>query len=815
MGLTQAELAVRAGLSTRGVSDLERGLRGAPYPDTVARLANALVLGEAERTRLHIAARYGRGPLDPRLAAPPASESPLPEQLTSFVGREREIARVQHLLGTTRLLTLSGTGGVGKTRLALEVARVCVHAYRDGVTLVDLAALASGDLVPRAVATALGLVEQSTVPAHAVLVETLRPQQRLLVLDNCEHLASACADLAETLLRACARLRILATSREALAVPGELVWRVPSLGLPPPVSEAGLSEIARAESVRLFVDRAQTASDGFTLNADNALDVSEICSRLDGIPLAIELAAARVRLMAPRQIGERLEHALQVLAPGSRSAPARQQTLRATLEWSYRLLDEPERLLFAYLSVFAAGWTLEAAESICATSGVATEDVLELLSRLVDRSLVQVEPRPGGMVRYRLLETLRQFAEERLRDGGDLDVLRARHADYFVDLGRQAEPHMNGGPHFATWVERLESERDNVRAALRWCVARGEVERGLALGAAVWRMWYVRGALSEGREWLEALLRLSRGSGRTATQAKVLSAAAALIAQQGDHARAEALLGEALEIARELGDTRRICICFNNLGISLRSRGQLALASARLMEAIASAQACGERIMEAISLANLADVLIEQSDLPAASRLLERCLAGWRDLSDAAGTASATGRIGYVALAMGDLATAATLCERAVHLHRAVGNAVGMMCRLIELAWVRHVQGDDDAARALFEEGLVLSQGLGSRPMLARFFEGLAAIDAADHPERSLRLAGAAAGVREAIGSATQDVPGSSTLSLIDKQQLAWLEPTRRAFGEPAARRAWSEGAALALGEAVAYALAPRVIASS
>src|SRR5829696_7848515 len=401
-------------------------------------------------------------PSQPPVGSPPKKEPVdeggkhnLPASLSSFVGRERELVEAKRMLAMTRLLTLTGAGGSGKTRVALEVAKDLVGAYPDGVWLVELASLAEGTLVPQAMAEALGASEEPGRTLIEALVDVLRSKQMLLVLDNCEHLLGAAARLTETLLGACAGLRVLATSRQALGVQGEATWLVPPLSGPDPQKRHTVEKLGGYESVRLFVERARSRAPAFALDPKNAPAVEEICWRLEGMPLAIELAATRVGTLGVEQISERLGDSLKLLICSSRTATRRQRTLRGTLDWSFELLDEPERKLFGRLSVFAGGWTLEAAEVVGAGDGIEEGEVLGLLSQLVDRSLMVIESTGEGRVRFRMLEPVRQYAQERLEESGEADAVRSRHATFFLGLAEEAEPELQG-PRQGAWLEQLE-----------------------------------------------------------------------------------------------------------------------------------------------------------------------------------------------------------------------------------------------------------------------------------------------------------------------------------------------------------------------
>ena len=455
----------------------------------------------------------------------------LPLQLTSFVGREREMAQVRELLEDNRLLTFTGPGGSGKTRLALVVASGLGRGFEDGVWLVELASLSDPELVPQAVASVLGVRETPGTPLVDSLRIHLGSRGVLLVLDNCEHLVEACASLAEALLHSCPNLRILATSREALGVSGETIFAIPPLSLPDPRRLPALESLPRYEATRLFVERAKAARHGFSLTEGNAMAVAQVCYRLDGIPLAIELAAARIRVLSAEQISSRLDDSFRLLTGGGRSALAHQRTLRTAMDWSHELLSEEEQAMLRRLSVFAGGFTLEAAETVGTGEGIEGDEILDLLASLVDKSLVLVDQQEE--IRYRLLETVRQYGREKLEESGEAERVRRRHANYYLALAEEAERGLSGSDQ-APWLARLETEHDNLRAALRWSLGGGEAEPGLGLAAALWSFWYTRGHLSEGRRWLESAV-FENGRLRTRTKARALGGAGYIALFQGEY----------------------------------------------------------------------------------------------------------------------------------------------------------------------------------------------------------------------------------------------------------------------------------------
>jgi predicted ATPase/class 3 adenylate cyclase len=539
----------------------------------------------------------------PPLLSPQAPRHNLPATLTGLIGREQELGEILALLGTERLVTLTGTGGVGKTRLALAAAAEVVDHYRDGVWLVELAGLADASLVAGAVAQALGLREEPGRPLLATLSDHLQDQRLLLVLDNCEHLVMACADLASALVRRCPTLSILATSREGLEVAGEHRYRVPSLPVPDLASLPPPEWLASTAAVALFVARARERRPDFALGAQNARAVARVCVRLDGIPLAIELAAARVGSLAVEGIAARLDDCFRLLTGGSRDALPRQRTLRATLDWSYDLLDKGEQQLLDRLSVLGAGGcTLDGVETVCGGDGIAVLEVLDLLGGLVNKSLVQAEE-AGGEVRYGLLETVRQYGLEHLAASGGAASVRDRHLGWFLALAEQAEPRLSG-PDQGQWLARLEAEHDNLRAALGWARERGAAEEGLRLAGALWRFWEIHGDWGEGRDWLEGAL-AGGGHGVPAARARALHGAGILAFRQGDAGRAVARLEEALDLYRELGDTCAIAASLGNLGLVAYRQGEYGRAVARLEEALDLLRELDDMPGIAASLVNL------------------------------------------------------------------------------------------------------------------------------------------------------------------------------------------------------------------
>jgi predicted ATPase/transcriptional regulator with XRE-family HTH domain len=818
-GLSQAELAERAGLSARAISDLERGARRFPYPTTVRRLARALGLGRSERAAL-IAARATAGvsacaadKLRPEVPTRPAADgrdrivdiagrparrsNNLPAQLSSFVGREREVADVRCLLQTTRLLTLTGTGGVGKTRLALQVASETLEEYPDGIWFIDLAPLGAGELVARAVSSVLGVREEPTRPLVETLTDVLGARRLLLLLDNCEHLVQACAALADCLLRACEGLSILATSRETLRIDGETAWRAPSMTVPDELL-GSLEQVRQVEAVRLFLERAVAAQARFRLTAENAAAVIEICQRLDGIPLAIELAAARVSMLPVEQLVARLDDRLRLLTGGSRLAPSRQQTLRATVQWSYDLLSEPERRLFNRLSVFAGGFGLDAAEALRPEEPIGASPVLELLGRLVDKSLVQADE-DSGHARFRLLETLRQYAREQLQAVGDEGPTHDRHADFFVRLAEEAEPEL-WGPRLTDWLARLEREHDNLRAALTWCLARGDAERGLRLGGALARFWLSRGHLTEGREWLDRLLMLPENVAHGFGRATAINGAALLADYQGDGVAALTFAEEAVARARALGAARPLAMALPPLASSLYRYGDFSRASIACEEGIAASRAAKDRALEALNMVLLGRTQHVQGRIAAARELYETALPVAQDTGYARMQIRAQFYLGLLNHEEGDFSAARIHLQESLARSRDVADKLEVVRVLVELARLEADERDAASARQHLADAVHLGRELGHREILAECVGALARLlTVQGQTQQALHLVGAAVGWYEA-----GPVPAPPDVKADLSSGLAAAQTT---LGEAEVQAALSIGRTLTINQAIAIGL--------
>lgn len=730
------------------------------------------------RRRLYEEMPPGPSPVKPRAAGRGGGVSAaslsrpgrhnLPAERTSFVGREDQRAKVGRILATTRLLTLTGTGGIGKTRLAMSVAADLAGSYPDGVWLAELASLRDPELVSQAVAQAVGVHEQPGYPLPITLKDHLSSKNLLLVLDNCEHLVDAVARLVETLLDFCPNLRVLTTSREALNVGGELIWRVPSLSTPVTRHPPTVENLVGLESVRLFVERARYRDPAFALTPDSARAVAEVCRKLDGIPLAIELAANRVGTLSVAQISARLEGSSKLLA-GSRTAPRRQRTLEGALDWSHELLDEEEQRLFRRLSAFAGGWTVEAAEAVGVGGGVWEDGVLGLLLRLVDRSLVVVEASLEGAVRYRMLEPVRQYGRGKLEEGDEAESVHRRHAAWFLDLAEEAEIE---GPRQMAWLERLEMEHDDLRAALARLRQEGEVTKGLRLCAALGRFWYLRGYFTEGRSWLEEFLGLSEGAGRTPARAKALYELGALIDRNAGPSLAErevarSRLEESLEIYRELGDGPCAAV--------LRALGT---------------------------------VSIGVGDWAAARSALEESLELGRWSGDECGVAKTHTYLGIMTCLQGDHEPARAHFEESLGKLGERGSRIDTNTNLFFLGCLACDRGEFAAARARFEEmveGNSLHLYRWAAPVIMLGYARLAAVEG--QAARALRLAGAADALRRSVGG-----PAGPTFVAYHRRGL---EPAWQALGRVGGAAAFGEGREMSLEEAVAYAFATEETASS
>jgi len=682
----------------------------------------------------------------------------LPYQLTSFVGREQEIAQLKELVTANRLVTLTGAGGAGKTRLAIEATRRLVDAFADGVWLVELAALSDPQLVPQAVAQALEIKEQPTRPVIETLRDHLASKKLLLILDNVEHLLGACVQFVDLILRRSPDIAVLVTSRERLGITGELTYRVPSLTVPGANEALTPQTVSRYEGVRLFVDRAKLVRADFDLTAENASSVASICARLDGMPLAIELAAARVRSMSVDELSEHLDQRFALLTDGSRTALPRHRTLRSMLDWSYDLLTERERAMLRRVAVYAGGWTLASAEQVCPGDGIDTSDVLEQMTSLIDKSLLVTDERAGA-TRYRMLETVRQYALDRLRDSGEEARWRGCHLAYFVALAEEFNEEKDG-PTQQSWLTRIASEHDNLRAALAWSAEWRPIE-GLRLANALSAFFHIRGHLAEGRDWLVRLLdaaAVDRPPQRELARGKY--AAAVFAVPQGDYAAGKRLLQESLALYREINDPNGAARALGALAWLSLQQSDFPEAEVLAGESLDCARATGDRMLLFCGLAWLAIALREQGRSAEARELYEQSLAQAREIG-------APWEIGNV---------------------------------LKEIGRAECNEGRHDLAEKHFAEGIDILHGLGNLPGVIDSLEGLASVAAATGaPRRAARLWGAADALRQEIGNLR-----SVNESIAYERQVKALHATLTA---EAFDQACDEGRAMTLDDAVRYAL--------
>jgi predicted ATPase/class 3 adenylate cyclase len=688
----------------------------------------------------------------------------LPAQPTPLVGRERELKEVCDLLREegVRLLTLTGPGGIGKTRLGLQVGAELLDEFEDGVFFVALAPIIDPALVASAIAEPLGVVEAGDQPLKEGLKDYLRGKELLLLLDNFEQVLGA-APLVGELLSACPKLKVLATSRSVLRVYGEQEYPVPPLELPRPGRLPAIDRLTQYEAVRLFIERAKAARPDFSVTDENAPAVAEICARLDGLPLAIELAAARIKLLTPGAMLERLGSRLKLLHGGSRDLPERQRTLRGTIEWSHALLEEGERVLFARLAVFSGGRTLEAIETICDARGDLPVDALEGVSSLLDKSLLRQEEGPEGEPRFVMLETIHEYARERLEASGEAEEVRRLHAAYFLALAEEAEPELSGADQLAC-LERLEAEHDNMRAALSWSLEK-EPETALRLAVALARFWEKRSYFSEGSSWLEAALRLSdrveAATTHSATRARLLSEAGTFAFFRTDFEHAIVLHGKALELYRELGDDSGVAFALLCLGAQHMEKGDHEQAAPFLEEALALSHRIGDKRNIAGTLHNLAEVERQRGNYERAKALGMESIALLREMEDKWQLGMVVGWLGLLAVWSGD---------------------------------------DHDLAERSLEEALALDRELGNWAYGAYCLESFAGLAGARaQGSRAARLWGAAEALRTNIGA-----PRPLDARLLYEPSMA---AARAQLGEAAWEAAFAEGMAMSPEEAAEYAL--------
>jgi predicted ATPase/DNA-binding SARP family transcriptional activator len=778
--------------------------------------------------------------------AQPATNLPVP--LTSFIGREKAVEEILRLLSKNRLVTLTGPGGVGKTRLAIQSSNKLLDQFKDGVWWVELAPLTDETFVPQALAKSLGVRDIPNQSLNETLSNFLRSKQLLLVLDNCEHLIAGCAQLADRLLSTCPTLKILTTSREALGLTGEDIWYVPILSLPDPQRISLTDLLMQYEAIRLFVERAGAVRSDFSLTERNALAVAQVCQRLDGMPLAIELAAARVKMMSVGEIAKRLDDRFDLLTVGSRTALPRHQTLRAAVDWSHELLTEPEQILFRKLAVFAGGFTLEAAEAVTAGGNVLRSQVTDFLGQLINKSLVTVEARSENTearTRYGMLETIREYAREKLMESGEKHLLCTRHLEFFVTFTEHAQYQLHAAEQ-KLWYSRLEDDHDNLRAALAWALQDRAIEKGMRIVGALRWFWWIRGYWSEGREWAVQFISQPEGQARTYVRGQAIGAAGDFLYELGDLVAGEAHLRESMSIGRELGDAGKTLVglgIFNAayiawayqrqdldearrelgdglsamenapphvqwitaglhafLAITFNLQGDYIGAREHSEKSMNLSRAIGDRYMLAYPLRELGSSLARQGRLAEAKRHYQEALALERELNNRKNTAVLLRALSAIACLEGDYHEARATLEAGLVLSRELAWQQGIGRMLYSLAFAEQLAGHIVRAGELYKESLPLCIAYGDKIDVVSMLDGIAQLAALrGNFENAAHLFGASAQGGETDNSALWYV--------MRPEHERWIQLVRESLGGERFAALEQAGHILALEQAIEFAL--------
>ena len=833
LDLTQQDLADQVGCARITLRRIESGMLK-PSKELASILLEKFGIPEIERPEW---IAFARGVSDLPTQSIPLSSKPisnLPTLLTTFIGREKEQSEVIRLISEHHLVTLTGSGGVGKTRLSIKVGEQVLGSYTDGVWFLELASLSDPALLPQTAAGLFGITTQSDIPFTDLLINFLRAKSALLILDNCEHLLDACAYFADALLKSCAHLKILATSREPLGIAGEAIYRVPSLELPD--FQQLLDTFRDFESVHLFEERAKLAQFDFSLTLENASSVAQICQRLDGMPLAIELAAAKVGMFSTQQIAKQLDESFNLLTGGSRTALPRQQTLRASIDWSWNLLSDAERILLRRLSIFAGGFTLEAAGAICREDDIKGNEVLNILTHLANKSLL-VKQGQDGEARYRLLEPIRQYLYEKLLGASEADVIKDRHLDFFLRFAEEAEPKMLGEEELE-WLNRLEIENHNLRAALEWSIS-NNVEAGLRLAGALYLFWGIRTYWKEGRVWVTRLLELSKPSS-SLVLAKTLNVAGYLAWYQFDSTRAYSLHMKSLIIYRSLGHQAGVAAALFGLGRVARLQRDYDAARKNYEESLAIRRELGDKQGIADTLLSMGVLNYHRGNLVLARSLFEESLLIWQELRNISGIAPAFTNLGRVSEAQADYEQAIILYKKGLELFQRLGDKYGCIYTLQYLGHTAYPQADYAVARARYQESLRLSRevggiwytaisltNLGHLSLIdgdyvashAQYIESLIIFRQSGDQQDIINCLVGWANLAETTGQTEQATKVCGAVEALLQTTIGhFVSPEREIFqrtvsalhaqlDESTFAKTWAEGQAMTLDEAVAYAL--------